>query len=401
MVEMAGVEVGAGARIAALRAARHLTQHGLAEAAHVSYSLLTKVESGARPATPGFIAACARALGTQVSRLTGQPYAAGRDERLLGLLGPVRAVLDLYDLPPVLDASPRALPELAAAVRRSNRLAQAAEYTPMLAALPGLLTELHAAAHTWRGPAASEAWGLLAEAYRCAHSAGIALGFTDLSATALARMDWAARSAGAREPGLRAAREYLRVTAYLREGDYEACRRLNASGVSMLQGAAAGDPGVLVARGQLHLGAAVIAARTGDRAAAEGNLQAAARLAARTGERTETFWFGFGPTNVAVHRAMTLVELGDYAAAVRVGDGLQFPATWLPTRIGHHHFDQARAYQWMNRPAEALAELQRARAVAPQQARRHPSVHETVAALVRSDRRMSAQLAEFATWISL
>src|SRR5579863_6724640 len=105
-----------GARIAAYRTLHHLTQRALADRAHVSYSLLTKVESGARPASPGLIAACARALGADVSRLTGQPYRPGRDGRLLGLLGPVRTALDLYDLPPVLDTPPRALSGLRPAV---------------------------------------------------------------------------------------------------------------------------------------------------------------------------------------------------------------------------------------------------------------------------------------------
>jgi len=93
----------------------------------------------------------------------------------------------------------------------------------------------------------------------------------------------------------------------------------------MLDGASDTDPGVLVARGQLHLGASVIAARTGDRDLVEGNLAEAAQLAKRTGDDIETFWFAFGPTNVAVHRAMTHVEIGDYAEAVRVGRNL----TWV------------------------------------------------------------------------
>lgn len=394
--------IGAGAQIKILRMARHLTQHGLAERAAVSYSLLTKVESGAKPASPAFIAACARALGVDSARLTGQPYRelAGDDE-LMSLLGPVRNQLDLYDLPPQEDAHPRSVQALRAAVRRINQLAQAAKYQPMLSELPGLLAELHSAAHEFTGQDQIAAWGLLAEAYRCAHTVGIALGLSDVSATALSRMDWAAQSSGTREPGLRAAREYLRVTAYLRNGDYEACWRLNRSGLQMLDGTTDSDPGVLIARGQLHLGASVIAARTGDRDLMEGNLAEAAQLAKLTGDDIETFWFAFGPTNVAVHKAMTHVEIGDYAEAIRVGHNLTFPKGWLPTRIGHHHIDQSRALQWMNRPDEALGELQVARSVAPQQAKRHPSVRETVSALVRGERRKSSDLADYAAWVGV
>jgi hypothetical protein len=166
-------------------------------------------------------------------------------------------------------------------------------------------------------------------------------------------MDWAAQRAGDQAPGLRAAREYLRITAYLRARDYDACWRLNASGVSHLAGAD-DAPGTLIAHGQLHLGASIIAAHTGDRDTMTNHLDEAERIAGRTGEQTERFWFGFGPTNVRVHRVMALVTAGDHAQAVRQAEGLRFPPSWLPTRIGHHYLDLARAWRWMNRPDEAL-----------------------------------------------
>jgi hypothetical protein len=59
----------------------------------------------------------------------------------------------------------------------------------------------------WTGTYRAEAWGLLAEAYRCAHTVGIAAGYPDLSLIALNGMDWAARQAGGWAPALRAARE--------------------------------------------------------------------------------------------------------------------------------------------------------------------------------------------------
>jgi transcriptional regulator with XRE-family HTH domain len=391
-----------GARIAHYRDKRGLTQQGLAMRSFVSKSLISKVEVGAREATPALIAACARALGVESAAFTDPPdRAASHEDQLRALLMPIRSSLDLYDLPPDENVQPRRLTQLRAAVHKVNKVAQAAKYRPMAAQLPALLAELHTAAHTWAGTDQVAAWGLLAEAYRCGHTVGIAMGMTDLSATALSRMDWAAQRAGARGPALRAAREYLRVTAYLRRPDYAACRRLNASGAALVDGAEAGDPGAWVARGQLHLGAAVIAARTGDRDAMEGNLEEADRYARRTGEDLSTFWFGFGPTNVKVHRVMTLVELGEYDQAVAAADGLTFPGEWLPTRIGHHHFDLARAYHWMNRAQGALTELQRARRAAPQQAKRHPVVRDTVTRMLNAQRRVPSGLAEYAKWIGV
>jgi transcriptional regulator with XRE-family HTH domain len=392
----------AGARIAALRKRRQLTQHGLATRASVSYSLLTKVESGSRPASDAFIAACARALGADISALIEGPSAdASRDGRLGELLVRVQTHLDLYDLDPDESIQPRPLPELREAVRRVNEVGQAARYEPMATVLPSLYAELHSAAHLWRGTEQADAWGLLAEAYRCAHTVGIATGYPDMSLIALSRMDWAAQRAGDRAPALRAAREYLRVTAYLRKNDYDTCWSLNSAGRAHLEGTDSHTPGSLIAGGQLNLGASVLAARVGDPSAVREYLDEAGHYADLTGDDLETFWFGFGPTNVAVHRVMTLIELGNYSHAIRFGETIEFPAGWLPTRIGHHHFDMARAYQRINLPDEALRHLQLARQAAPGQARRHPSVRAVVTDLLRSERHPSEPLTRYASWIGV
>src|SRR5262249_30226609 len=65
-----------GQRVAAARKLREMTGRDLADRAHISYSLLTKVETGHVPATQDFIAACARALQVDPRELTGDPYRA-------------------------------------------------------------------------------------------------------------------------------------------------------------------------------------------------------------------------------------------------------------------------------------------------------------------------------------
>jgi transcriptional regulator with XRE-family HTH domain len=64
----------AGSRMSALRKTRGWTARELARRAHVSYSLLAKVEPGAAPASPSLIGAVARALQVDVPRITGQPH---------------------------------------------------------------------------------------------------------------------------------------------------------------------------------------------------------------------------------------------------------------------------------------------------------------------------------------
>ncbi|MFJ9446201.1 helix-turn-helix domain-containing protein [Kitasatospora sp. NPDC101235] len=389
--------ISTGQRIAAYEDVRGLSHRQLADRAHVSYSLLTKVVAGHKPATPEFVAAVARALGVDPGDLQPVSHIDGvTDDPLVPLMGPIRTTLDLYDLPPQEAVRPRALPALRAAVRQANALAQAAKYRPMVAILPGLLVELHTAAHKFTGDQQRQAWGLLAEAYRCGHSVGIAIGLSDLSATALARMDWAAERAGDQAPALRAAREYLRVTAYLRVGDLAACRRLQESGRGHLEGTDIKTPSALVTTGQLHLGSAVVAARARQKDLMQHHLDEAEKVAAQTGERPDLS-LHFGPTNVQVHRVMTLVEAGEHDRAVAAAKGLRFPTGWAPTRIGHHHIDLARAYRWMARPEAALDQLDAAYAVAPDQVSRHPLARETVTALSRSANRRSLRLS---TWIT-
>lgn len=255
----------------------------------------------------------------------------------------------------------RPVHELSAAVRQVNRLAQAARYEPMARVLPDLIAELHTAIEVLTGYERELAWGLLAEACRCGHSVGIAIGLNELSVTALQRTDWAASHAGDRAPALRAIREYLRVTAYLRARDVDACWRLSASGMAKLDGTDSDTPDALVARGQLHLGASIIAAHTGDLATMGEHLAETEHIAGLTGERTEQLWVGFGPTNVAVHRSMALGTAGAHGRAVEAAEGLRFPARWLPSRIGHHYLDMARAWRWLAKPDKALASLFTAR----------------------------------------
>src|SRR5690606_40009121 len=74
-------DAGIGARTARARKLARLTQPQLAHKAHVSLSLLSKVEQGSRPASPAFVAAVARAVGVNIEDLTGQPYTpSARDD---------------------------------------------------------------------------------------------------------------------------------------------------------------------------------------------------------------------------------------------------------------------------------------------------------------------------------
>lgn len=73
--------VGIGERVAQRRKLHGLTQVQLAHRAHVSLSLLRKVEQGSAPASPAFTAAVATALRTTVAELYDQPSLPDGAER--------------------------------------------------------------------------------------------------------------------------------------------------------------------------------------------------------------------------------------------------------------------------------------------------------------------------------
>jgi alpha-ketoglutarate-dependent taurine dioxygenase/transcriptional regulator with XRE-family HTH domain len=130
---------------------RGLTGEGLADRANVSYSLLSKVEAGAVPASPALVAALGRALGVSVAVLTGQPY---RDEsrkaaQLHAVIPAIRREMAGYRLLPVdiEHIRPRPATDLVRAVARVSRNRHAAQLDRMGTTLPSLLAELRAAIH--------------------------------------------------------------------------------------------------------------------------------------------------------------------------------------------------------------------------------------------------------------
>ncbi|MER6840825.1 helix-turn-helix domain-containing protein [Streptomyces platensis] len=385
-----------GARIAHLRKVRRLTQRELADLAHVSYSTLTKVEQGALPASPSVLAALARALSVPVTELTGQPYLDElRQDQLDGLINPIREALNIYDLGPDPDVSPRTAEELAADAERLCAMVRATHIKQVATELPALIHEATTTAHLH--PTDSN-WRLLASTYRTAYDVAAKLGFCDLGMVALDRMGWSAGRAS--DAVLSGVRQYMRGVAYLRAGDYRTGKRLVRLGLTDLGQAAPGR--VLDAvTGQLHLGAAVLAGRDKDRDTAEGHLGEARRIAERTGPAEKIHWLSFGPTNVGVHRVSVLAELDLYPEAVQSAQETAIPDGWPPSRLAHHHAEVARALMWTGRTDAAFKSLLTARKVAPQQTRYHPTVRETYAGLDAARRRMPETFGHYGSWLRM
>ncbi|MFE9250560.1 helix-turn-helix domain-containing protein [Streptomyces sp. NPDC007088] len=385
-----------GARIKRLRLERHLTQRALADLSTVPYSTLAKVEQGVTAASPHVIASVARALRVEVATVTGQPYAAElRQDELDVLIRPIREALDVYDLGADPDITPRPHRLLADDAEGLLAIVRAGEIKKAAGQVAGLIQEATTAAHT---ASSTAGWLLLASTYRTAYDVACKLGFGDLAAIALERMDWAAQRGGDAVVG--SMYRYMRALTYLREGRYRTGDRLISLGLSNLEQA---DPGRErdVLTGQLHLGAAVIAGRGQDKQRAEVHLAEAERIAASTGEAVKVHWLSFGPTNVHVHRVSVAAELDEYATAAEAGRSIQFPREWPASRRSHHYAELARAQMWTGDLPAAFANLLSARKTAPQQARYHPTVRETYAGLEAAKRQLPDSFLSYGSWLGV
>lgn len=385
-----------GSRSKEQRRLARLTQRGLAARIPYSYSYLTQVECGARPATSDFAAAVAHALGVDVTTLTGQPYVTElQHDRLAELVRPIRESLDLYDLGPVPDSTARPADQLRAEADELCREVRAAHLRTAARRLPGLITELTDTA--WSMPS-TELWQALASTYRTAHDISVKLGYYDLSTVALDWMDWAAQRAS--DPCLAAVRQYMRALVYFREGEYGIGQRLIASGHSVV-GQAEPTREALAVTGQLHLGASVIAARANDEAKVAVHIDEARRIAKRIGDASDVHWLSFGPTNVALHKMSAAVEMRAYDDALKQARKIKLPMSLATSRRAHFLIDRARTEMETGHTDKALEHLVEARKVAPEQTRYHPGARETIRGLVHLARRTPDSLNHMAAWVGL
>lgn len=383
-----------GPRMKRLRLERHLTQRAVADLAQIPYSTYTKTEQGVIAASPHVIAAVARALRVDVATVTGQPYTTElRADQLDILIRPIREALDVYDLGADPDITPRAQQLLAADAEALLVAVRAGEIKQAAGQLPGLVQEATTAAHAAPG---RDGWLLLASLYRTAYDVSSKLGYYDLAALALARMDWAAeRGSDAVFGGMY---RYMRALTYLRDGQYRTGERLVQLGLRTLAQAEPSREREVVT-GQLHLGASVMAGRSKDGGRAEGHLAEADRIAADTGEAVDVHWLAFGPTNVAVHRVSVLAELDEYGHAAQKGRVVVIPADWPKSRRSHHYAELARAQMWTGDLDDSFQNLLKARRAAPQQARYHQTVRETYSGLEAARRQLPESFLSYGSWL--
>jgi transcriptional regulator with XRE-family HTH domain len=377
-----------GQAVAAERKIAGLSQRQLADRAAYSLSMVKAVEQGREVASPGFVSAVARALRIMPEQLTGAPYDDGKPlsdaiNELSILLAQGRYAT--AEEPPELGQLET---ELTAAqnLYRSDRTRQTLEV------LPGIIRRLHGAVRELSGDRQTRAYSLLTSAYILAEWSTRRTGHLMLTLPALDLADSYAPLGDDRNFGAFAALARARVLTHY--GESQVASRLIDDAISAADNTTSG----MVLAGYSHLAGAINEARKLDYSAATDHIQAARKLATRTGE-TDLYMTAFGPLNVEIHAHAVELEAGDPHRAALEGAQLTYGGDAPPTRVAHHWHDNARAWLMSGKPDRALAALNKARAAAPQQTRLHPSVRETVYAIASAQRRRSDNLLGFAHWL--
>lgn len=389
-----------GARVAILRKQRGMSQQRLAAEAHLSKSLLSKVETGQKPATPAFTAAAANALGAELTDLTGQPYRGrtAREDAAHAAIPEIRRALLHHELVP--DVPARGLDELRREVEHAHELRQAAALTRLGRLLPGLLMDLQVAVHHYSGGERAAAFRLLAETYADTGQVAYKLGYLDLDALTVERLGWAAHESD--DPLLVSLHQWLQSGQFMQAASYDVGLRVVDSALHDLDDdlGHASEPHMSM-YGMLHLKAALIAARAGHVDTVWSHIGEADETARRIGRDRNDYQLAFGPTNVDIYRVAVPVEMGDGTTAVKNAEGVRLPVDYPSERRSHHYIDLARGQLWHGDRHASLDSLLTAEKISPDQTRNHPMVRETTRTLIRLERQAKDSLRGLANRVGL
>ncbi len=385
-----------GARLRTLREAAGMSQTELGRRVAYSGHLIGKVELGLRRPAAGLI----RSLDVELKadgQLTELALDFDRDAEIdvparnvFDLLPSLRHCIDVRDDPD--DGMIRPAEVLASEVAEIVQLRLASDYHCLASRLALLMPELHRARLAMPGPGISM---LLFQAYRAADAVADKSSQYDLSARFIDLL--CASAAASEDPLTIAAAEYVRAELFFVNGDFMRGVQLLDRAAERLRHLAKNSPAGAAQAGALHMRAAVLAGRGGDRAAAEGHLDIAARWArcAPDGVYNGT---AFGTSSVRIHQVSLALEVDELGAA------LELSANWAPSvqvpaeRRSHFYLDRAIACQRAGRQDEAVCALSLARQIAPQHMRLHPQMKQVLARLVADARRPAGQLTNLCRW---
>jgi len=377
-----------GERVAWYRRRRGMSQEVLAGLVGRTADWLGKVENGRIYLDRlSVIKSLADALDVQLGDLLAEPalldWAQDVKGRTVSALR--EALMDYRQLTPLLSGDANGFrPDLevlkqevgeAWTAFQDGRFARAAHV------VPSVLSLAQAATRSYSGDQQLQAYVLLAMAYQSAAQVLTKIGETELAWIAADRGLSAAQVSG--DPIVIGSLFRSVTHCLLSNGRFEAAKQLTADAAGFLQPhVAEASPEFLSIYGTLFLAGSVAAARSDDRATTRTFLAEADESARRLGEDANHMWTAFGPTNVAIHRVATAMELGDVQLAL--DQGPQLDTSQMPTeRRVRHALEVARAYAARNQVDEALSLILDAERLAPEQVRYHYISRQLVTSWVR------------------
>lgn len=275
--------------------------------------------------------------------------------------------------------STREIPAVKVATIEAHRQYQMADYDAAARLLPNVLAQLTAR------PSDPQT---VAVAYLASAKLATKLGDAGLAWVTADRALHAAMESG--HAALVGLARYQVACALLRAGhvaDAEQIAGLAAESVAAT-GSECRVSEVRSVRGALLLLLAVMAARSGDTAAARGYLGEAARLADQLGQDGNWLWTGFGPTNVAIHELAVCTGLGNAKQALVLGaviDTDSLPAV-LQGRRSQVHIELATAATSQRDDGLAVLHLLEAERVAKQSVSRNAAAAALLGTLLRRER---------------
>lgn len=389
---MSEQDIELGRKIAFFRGKRGLSQREFAPLLDRSEAWLSQVERGVRPVKSlDVIEKIAQVLEVPLAALAPTAPKVAAEERPADAV-PLRLLLSAnYALRAALGKNPHHdIESLRADTDKVWTLAHESRYEELVTVLEILLPRLEAAS---TGSEATDAFALLARSY---HACSAALAKLQQFDAAWVAADRAISNAGRAGDPLLMAEGAFRLTLV-----FQGARQLDqaehtattaSSALESLVGQ--GIPEALSVYGALTLQLAVIAARTERAREAWGNLDRARDVAERLGADRNDYHTEFGPTNVKLHEVAVAVDLGDAGEAVRRAE--EIDASKLSAeRRGRLLIDVVRAWTQRRNVARALAALEDAERITPEQVYNHRLVHTMVADLLRMEPN-SPGLQEFA-----
>lgn len=378
-----------GRRVAYWRHRRGMSQQVFADRIGKSKSWVDKIERGVRRLDKySVITELAEALSIDAGQLLGRE--PRRRPGMGGCLDQVevesiRQSLERYErLGRFLEAAPiepTPIPELRGAVTYAWLAFEKGHYPVVARSLIQLLRDTPVAEEHPIGGTSADAAELLTQVYQIASTVLRKLGEAQLAWLAADRAISAAQRGN--DP-LLAGIATARVANALRAlGRYQAALDLNvqvAHGLISDTGGESAGPEAISVYGALLLQGAMAAALAGESATSSDLLDSADRAAAILGRDANHYYTSFGPTNVLLHRAAVLVELGEGAHALAVHDGIDRAALGdlVAERRAHHYLDMARACVQIGDIERASKALTTAERTAPAEVRCRPIAAELI-----------------------